>query len=63
MPKYRDSARAVEDSRDEVIQSQVICIKEKDQALSSKEVEIQQLRQEVQERDQSYGQQLQKKER
>ena len=51
MPKYRDSARAVED-RDDVIQLQAICIKEKDCIISSKEEEIQQLRQQLHEKDQ-----------
>ena len=51
MPKYRDSARAVED-RDDIIQLQAICIKEKDCIISSKEEEIQQLRQQLHEKDQ-----------
>ena len=54
MPKYRDSARAVEDSRDEVIRSQATSNDEKDRTISAKEEEIQRLRQQLQqERDQA----------
>jgi serine/threonine protein kinase len=53
MPKYRDSARAVGDSRDEVIRPQAICMEEKDRTISSKEEEIQQLSQQLQESDQN----------
>ena len=53
-PKYRDSARAV---RDEVIQSQAICMERI--IISSKEEEIQRLRQQLQEKDQ----QLEERER
>ena len=54
MPKYRDSARAVEDSKDEVIRSQATCVEEKERTASAKEEEIQQLRQQLQqERDQA----------
>ena len=51
MPTYRDSARAVEDSRDEVIRSQATCMEEKDRTIPSKEEEIQQMRQQLQEKD------------
>ena len=63
MPKYRDSARAIEDSRDEVIRSQATCMEEKDRTISSKEAENQQLRQQIREKDQTNRQQLDEKER
>ena len=51
MPKYVDSAGTVQD-KDEVIQSQAICMEEKDRTISSKERENQELRQQLlQERD------------
>ena len=53
MHKYRDSARAVEDSRDEIIRSQAASMEEKDHTISSKEEEIQRLRQQLQEQDQA----------
>ena len=62
MPKYRDSARTVED-RDEVIRSQVIRMEEKDHTISSKEEEIQKLRQRIREKDQTIRQQSEKGER
>ena len=51
MPKYRDSARAVEDSRDEIIRSQATSMEERDRTISSKEEENQRLRQQLQEKD------------
>ena len=47
MPKYVDSARTVQD-KDEVIQSQAICIKENGRTILTKEEENQQLRQQLQ---------------
>jgi hypothetical protein len=63
MPKYRDSARVVGDSRDEAIHSQAICMEEKDRTISSKEEEIHQLRQQIQEKDQTISQQSEEGER
>ena len=63
MPKYRDSARAVEDSRDEIIRLQATSMEEKDRTISSKEVENQQLRQQIRENDQTTRQQLEEGER
>jgi hypothetical protein len=60
MPKYGDSARTVEDSRDEVIRSQAICMEEKDRTISSKEEEIRLLRQQIREKDQTTRQQSEK---
>ena len=62
MPKYRDSARAVEDNRDEVIRSQATSMEEKDSTISSREEEIQRLRQQLQEKDQA-NRQLEERER
>ena len=50
MPKYRDSVRAAEDGKDEVIRSQATSMEEKDHTISSKEEEIQQLRQQIREK-------------
>ena len=47
MEKYIDSARSVQD-KDEVIQSLASCVEEKDRAISSKDEENQQLRQQLQ---------------
>ena len=59
MPKYTDSARTVQDKDgSEVIQSQAIQIKEKDQIILSKEEENQQLRQQLEERERQLNQQL-----
>ena len=63
MPKYRDSARAVEDSRDEIIRSQATSMEDKDRTISSKEVENQQLRQQIREKDQTIRQQSEEGER
>ena len=64
MPKYRDSARAVEDREDEIIRSQAISMEEKYcTIISSKEEEIQQLRQHIREKDQTNTQQLEEGER
>ena len=63
MSKYRDSARAVEDSRDEIIRSQATSMEEKDRTISSKEEENQQLRQQIQEKDQTNRQQSEEGER
>ena len=47
IPKYRDSARSVQDKDDsEVVRSLALRIEEKDHTISSKEEEIQQLKQE-----------------
>jgi hypothetical protein len=62
MPKYRDSARTVED-RDEVIRSQAVCMEEKDRTIASKEEENQQLRQQIREKDQTIRQQSEEGER
>ena len=51
IPKYRDSASAIED-REEVIRSLMICTDKKDHKISSKEEENQQLRQQLQNKDQ-----------
>ena len=62
MPKYKDSASTIED-KEEVIQSLTIRMDEKDCTISSKEEEIQQLRQQLQqERDQA-SKQLEERER
>ena len=58
MPKYRGSLQET----DEIIQSQVIRIEEKDRMISSKEEENQQLRQQLQEKHQAYRQ-LEERER
>jgi hypothetical protein len=50
-PKYRDSARTVQDSRDEIIRSQAIHMEEKNRTISSKEEENQRLSQQLQEKD------------
>ena len=62
MPKYRDSARAVED-KDEIIRSQAISMEEKDRTISAKEEEKQQLRQRIREKDQTIRQQLEEGEK
>ena len=61
MSIYRDSVRTVE-GRDEVIRSQAISMAEKDHMISSKEEENQQLRKQLQEKDQA-NRQLEERER